>query len=621
MSMKILLSAALLVACFGVIDADNAKDASFCDKRFSNVVLNKGYVTCSCKTGFLGNGFTCIPLAACPTTGCCPSGTMWDTAQNNCIDINECTSADLFMNKCVPSWGCTNFNGGYRCRPNYPDVQCPVGPCPPGMDCLNVEGSARCADPCFYYSLLDGTTRLSNTSSAGIFESDRNIYGWHRYTGSSGVWMQVGNVIGGLKCGSAKPFSLAASHPALGEGIKSVPLQMNLLDGSSLAIGSLLVKACPEDTVSNGFYIYQYTGQANTEVFCTDPSATPLTLLPTLQTTTTTTTTVTTTTLTPTPKPSTLSQSSPIPSPPSSSTSGFSTTKPSTPRSSTSNPSTTGYSTTKASTPKPSTSKSSTPGSSTTKPSTPKPSTPTPSTPSSSTTKPPTSKSSTPKLSTPGSSPTKPPTPRPSTARTSLTWFTLAKPSTARPSTPKPSTLISSPTKPSTPRASTPRSSAPGQTIPGPTVTIIQTDTESKIKAITDTTNVNGMLTIITTIKETTRTTTTVTVITREKTKKTTVLSISHFLTTLPIDTSVKANNQNKTEYTLQVNEAPTTDIEQWLTYCPLVQEPVLTTTTTDKNTLALAGRTITLTTTTTVSNQTTVQVDNPGASTCLLKH
>ncbi|XP_078539565.1 uncharacterized protein LOC144824321 [Lissotriton helveticus] len=224
---------------------------------------NWNFVTCVCMTGFAGNGFECNEISACADTGCCPSGYTWDDEQGkeSCVDLNECT--DPSLNKCSPPSICVNVGGTYVCSEDR-KAPCNVYPCDDFMDCLNVDGNLKCTDPCSHYQELNGENRMSNVSSSGRFLSDRSLYGWYRYMGSAGVRMKEG-CIGGLRCGSAEPFTLAGAHPALGAGIRTVPVQLNKVSGDCTHFGSILIKACP-----GNFYVYKFSGSPRSEVFCTD---------------------------------------------------------------------------------------------------------------------------------------------------------------------------------------------------------------------------------------------------------------------------------------------------------------------------------------------------------------
>ncbi|XP_075122501.1 uromodulin-like [Leptodactylus fuscus] len=260
-NMKSLLWLSLLAFCIGAANSQNAKTCASCDATAGICSQKTGYVTCSCTSGYLGNGVTCTPLASCTTATCCSPGYYWDNrvGYKVCTDINEC--ADATLNKCFPSSTCVNKAGIYLCSSNR-NIACNNGTCAFDQDCLNVGSSVQCADPCSNYQLLDGTSRLSTINSTGVFTTDRYNFGWFRYNGTSGLKMQEG-CVGAVKCGSAEPFTLNSSHPAIGEGIVMVNLIANTVSGCTAA-GTLPVKACP-----GGYYVYKFTGSLKSEVYCT----------------------------------------------------------------------------------------------------------------------------------------------------------------------------------------------------------------------------------------------------------------------------------------------------------------------------------------------------------------
>ncbi|KAM3910193.1 uromodulin-like, partial [Leptodactylus fuscus] len=238
-----------------------AKSCNFCNStNNANCDARSGYVICSCKPGYIGNGNNCTRMAFCDTYQCCPQGYKWDIDQKVCADINECSSPSL--NECSPTETCINRNGIYLCNPN-PAATCSGRVCSKDQDCLNVgQNQFTCADPCDWYKLKNGDSRLSSISSSGRFDTDRYDFGWFRYTGKLTASLKEGTV-GSLKCGSLEPFSLAAAHPKIGDGITLVPLYSNSLSGPVKA-GTLPVKACPR-----GYYVYKFSGSLKFDVYCT----------------------------------------------------------------------------------------------------------------------------------------------------------------------------------------------------------------------------------------------------------------------------------------------------------------------------------------------------------------
>ncbi|XP_069478916.1 mucin-2-like [Ambystoma mexicanum] len=306
MHMKALLGLVLVLNCLGVTHQQYASSSSFCNMiRATFTPKKEGYGICVCQLGYMGDGYTCSPQSSCGSTKCCGPGFTWDGNKRMCVNVNEC--ADPTLNKCVPKGACLDFNGGYLCKQDR-SAACDSAPCGADQDCVLVNGVPQCADPCLDYQELSGPSRLSSTVSKGRFLSDRYLVGWYRFVGSMGVQMKEGCLGGGLKCGSAEPFTLLeGSHPTLGTGIQLAPLLMNKVPSSPAVascpkVGSILVKACPappSKSSHNGFYIYKFSGSINAEVYCTDPSRTSLNPLPTTPAPTTTpvpTTTTTTTT-------------------------------------------------------------------------------------------------------------------------------------------------------------------------------------------------------------------------------------------------------------------------------------------------------------------------------------
>ncbi|XP_069612567.1 uncharacterized protein [Ranitomeya imitator] len=291
--MNALLRLSTLALWLGFAYSQNAKTCASCHPTAGLCTQKTDYVTCSCMSGFAGNGINCTPIASCTTETCCSEGYYWDNrvGYKICTDINECT--DVTLNKCVPSSTCVNKIGIYLCGTTK-NIACNTGVCAFDQDCLNVGGTVQCADPCQNYQQLNGTNRLSTINSTGVFTTDRYNFGWFRYNGT-GLRMKEG-CIGSSKCGSAEPFTLNSSHPAIGQGVVLMSLIANTATGCT-ATGTIPVKACPGQ-----YYVYKFSGNLKSEDYCTDassfvvPTLAPTTTIITTTTTTPTTTTPTTTT-------------------------------------------------------------------------------------------------------------------------------------------------------------------------------------------------------------------------------------------------------------------------------------------------------------------------------------
>ncbi|XP_044141585.1 mucin-2-like [Bufo gargarizans] len=429
--MNPLLWLSLLALCLGAANSQNAKTCASCHPTAAVCTQKTGYVTCSCISGYVGNGTNCALIASCTTSTCCSQGYYWDNriGYKVCTDINEC--ADSTLNKCVPSTTCVNRAGIFLCGSSR-NVACSSATCAFDQDCLNVTGVVQCADPCLNYQLLNGTSRLSTINSTGVFTTDRYNFGWFRYTGT-GLRMQEG-CVGAVKCGSAEAFTLNSTHPAIGQGIFMMSLQSNTVSGCRAA-GTIPVKACP-----GGYYVYKFSGSLQSEVYCTDPSPFVVPTLPPTTTTTTTPTTTTPTTTTPTTStPTTTTTTTTTPTTTTPTTTTPTTTSPTTTSPTTTTPTTTSPTTTTPTTTSPTTTTPTTTSLTTTTPTTTSPTTTTPTT---------TTPTTTPTTTTPTTTiPTTTTTITPTTTIPTTTTTTLTT-TTPITTTPPPPTTTSIPTTP-----------------------------------------------------------------------------------------------------------------------------------------------------------------------------
>ncbi|XP_056407297.1 uromodulin-like [Hyla sarda] len=247
-----------------------AKSSSFCNSTTTaNIAQQNGYVICSCKPGFIGNGQDCTRMAFCDTFQCCPPGYNWDVNRKSCVDINECSSSTL--HKCSPTETCINRNGIYLCVAS-PTALCNGATCSKDQDCIKTKNGYQCVDPCDWYDILNGDSRLFSIDSSGRFSTDRYNFGWFRYTGRSTNSLKVGPV-SPLQCGSLEPYSIDGTHPNIGDGIQRMTLLSNTLSGTIKA-GTVPVKACPR-----GYYVYKFSGMLKFDVYCTGEASVHLLLL------------------------------------------------------------------------------------------------------------------------------------------------------------------------------------------------------------------------------------------------------------------------------------------------------------------------------------------------------
>jgi hypothetical protein len=162
-----------LVACEAA--KDDKKAAFSCDDCSPNADCDKDEATCSCQTGWEGDGKTCTDADECkdgsatcltgakcsntPGSFVCDCSGGYHIVGQECLDINECEEGA----GCPANSVCTNTPGFYdcACKPGYsiqPGVGCVdvdeckqnPAPCDPLATCTNTPGSVTCACPAGY---------------------------------------------------------------------------------------------------------------------------------------------------------------------------------------------------------------------------------------------------------------------------------------------------------------------------------------------------------------------------------------------------------------------------------------------------------------------------------------
>ena len=78
---------------------------NICHKN-AKCINHKGGYTCRCKSGFEGNGFTCIDIVPCPA-GFKPAANV-----KMCVDIDECATGGYCHSEAI----CRNTEGSYQCK-------------------------------------------------------------------------------------------------------------------------------------------------------------------------------------------------------------------------------------------------------------------------------------------------------------------------------------------------------------------------------------------------------------------------------------------------------------------------------------------------------------------------
>lgn len=163
----------------------------------------------------MGDGLSCYDPKLCSR------GFRWSPDQG-CVDIDECSLPDP---PCDPPQVCQNTPGSFRCLEassstrsgvSVQQVQffCGNTSCPSGMDCISVNGTPRCADPCEHHTVLNDDWRSTNNTDGGE-RCDRTVswQGWYRLVlGGSSAHIPE-RCIRPNSCGTNAPLWLADGHP------------------------------------------------------------------------------------------------------------------------------------------------------------------------------------------------------------------------------------------------------------------------------------------------------------------------------------------------------------------------------------------------------------------------
>lgn len=213
----------------------------------------------------MGDGFTCYNKTTC-NDDCCFQGYSWSPLRG-CVDIDECS---LPSPPCGPDQLCENTPGSYTCQvtrdlqhdaaaqtsPRSLVFRCGDVQCPLGQDCLQVNGTSRCADPCQHYTPLHDdwrATTFDSKSTRSRCDTSVSWSGWYRlFIGNTSVQMPE-RCIEKYMCGTTAPLWLKTPHPQFPEGI----IRASVCGKGSSCCGyqpsPIHVKACP-----GNYYVYKF---------------------------------------------------------------------------------------------------------------------------------------------------------------------------------------------------------------------------------------------------------------------------------------------------------------------------------------------------------------------------
>ncbi|XP_030067927.1 uromodulin [Microcaecilia unicolor] len=273
--------------------AANTSSTAHCSECHTNATCEEylGIRECSCKDGFIGDGFSCSDIDECAyswsyncslgycvnTIGsydcrCSTGYTM--VSGHTCIDIDECSRPDL--NQCHPQAICRNYNGYYTCRCSngyYGDGyhceinECRPEPCAFGKECIKTFGSHFCSDPCFNHTVLNEFWR--STSYGAGSNCDNGKKGWYRFTGSGGTRM-LESCVPTHTCNTHAPVWLKGAHPVDADGIVNRTACAHWKGNCCHWSTTVQIKSCP-----GGYHVYKLNGTPVCSLtYCTDPSYT-----------------------------------------------------------------------------------------------------------------------------------------------------------------------------------------------------------------------------------------------------------------------------------------------------------------------------------------------------------
>lgn len=218
-------------------------------------------VSCHCEGDAVGDGFTCYNQTTCSGDDCCPQGYRWSPA-HGCVDVDECSRSP-----CGDGQVCANAAGSFTClipagfrgakpRPRSVRFGCGGAQCPLGQDCVQVNGTAQCADPCQHHAPLQDAWRSTDFAAspeATLCDARSRWQGWYRlFIGDSGVQMPE-RCIERRRCGTDAPLWLRSPHPLRTEGIIRAEVCGSWERGCChFQSDPIHVKACP-----GNFYVYR----------------------------------------------------------------------------------------------------------------------------------------------------------------------------------------------------------------------------------------------------------------------------------------------------------------------------------------------------------------------------
>ncbi|XP_074544628.1 uromodulin-like [Halichoeres trimaculatus] len=253
-----------------------------CNSSLHNQSIESQGVSCHCEDDVVGDGFTCYNTTAC-NDDCCAQGYHWSPL-HGCVDVDECS---LPSSPCGPGQVCDNTLGAFTClvtpdlesskaktRPRSVTFGCGSTQCLFGYDCLQVNGTSQCVDPCQHHTPLQDAWRSTDfrASSGSTFcDIHTDWQGWYRlFIGNSSVQMPE-RCVERHTCGTDAPLWLRTLHPLKTEGIVRGEVCGSWEGGCcQFESNPIHVKACP-----GNYYVYKFVKPNQCRLaYCADTNTT-----------------------------------------------------------------------------------------------------------------------------------------------------------------------------------------------------------------------------------------------------------------------------------------------------------------------------------------------------------
>ncbi|KAM7009908.1 uromodulin [Tautogolabrus adspersus] len=206
-----------------VSSCDSCHDEAAClESKERGDTFSSQALSCVCKDGFVGDGLMCYNIKLCSDSSCCKEGYQW-SPDKGCVDTDECSLTD---SPCKPPQVCRNTQGSFVCLepspssrsgPSSQSVQFSCGStvCPSGTDCVRINGTLQCADPCQEYTVLNDDWRSTNNTSLQNVHCDQHVnwQGWYRlFLGQTSAHIPE-RCVAENRCGTHAPLWITDPHP------------------------------------------------------------------------------------------------------------------------------------------------------------------------------------------------------------------------------------------------------------------------------------------------------------------------------------------------------------------------------------------------------------------------